>query len=88
MLSRCLRLPDSAIHAASRRDYPSDVKAWRNLSPDMATARAETMLTFLALLRERLGGWAAYLDSLGVSGESMTRLRDCLLEPGGTPVDV
>ena len=77
-----------AIHAASRRDYPSDVKAWRNLSPDMATARAETMLTFLALLRERLGGWAAYLDSLGVSEESMTGVRDCLLEPGGAPVDV
>ena len=76
-----------AIHAASRRDYPSDVKAWRNLSPDMATARAETMRTFLTLLRERLGGWADYLGSLGVSDESMVGMRDCLLEPGGTPVD-
>ncbi len=77
-----------AIRAASRRDYPSDVKAWRNLSPDMATARAETMLAFLVLLRDRLGGWEGYLASLGVSDESMSRVRDWLLEPGGTPVDV
>ena len=47
------------IYAATQRDYPVDVKAWRNLSPDMRYARAETMLEFLELLRGagwRLGG--------------------------------
>lgn len=71
-----------AIRAASRRDYPADVKAWRNLSPDMATARAETMLAFLDLLRERYGGWTGYLTTIGVAATTLTAMRECLLEPG------
>jgi protein-tyrosine phosphatase len=71
-----------AIRAASRRDYPADVKAWRNLSPDMATARAETMLAFLDLLRERVGGWVEYLTSVGVEAATLAAMRECLLEPG------
>lgn len=75
-----------AIRAASRADYPADVRAWRNLSPDMAFARAETMLAFVALVRERLGGWDAYLASLGVGAETVVALRQSLLEPpGGDP---
>lgn len=70
-----------AIHRASRRDYPDDVRAWRNLSPDMATARAETMQAFLALLAERLGGWAAYLASVGVDEATIEAMRASLLEP-------
>lgn len=75
----------AAIHAASRRDYPSDVKAWRNLSPDMATARPETMTTFLDLLRERFGGWTEYLGSLGVAPATLAAMRDSLLEPQPEP---
>lgn len=73
-----------AIHAASRRDYPTDVKAWRNLSPDMRFARAETMRAFLDLVRERLGGWTAYLDSLGVGAATVAAMRESLLEPQET----
>jgi protein-tyrosine phosphatase len=69
-----------AIHAASRRDYPTDVKAWRNLSPDMRTASAETMLAFLDLVRQRLGGWTAYLTSLGVGAGTVAAMRESLLE--------
>ena len=72
-----------AIREASRRDYPADVKAWRNLSPDMAHARAETMLAFLALLRDRIGGWPAYLASLGVEATTLEAVRESLLvRPG------
>ncbi|MFM8304929.1 MAG: tyrosine-protein phosphatase [Actinomycetota bacterium] len=71
-----------AIHAVSRRDYPSDVRAWRNLSPDMATARAETMLAFLRLLRERHGGWSPYLASLGADPGTIAAMRESLLAPG------
>lgn len=71
-----------AIRAASRQEYPADVAAWRNLSPDMAHARAETMLAFLALLRERLGGWDGYLRGLGVGQGTVDRMRDSLLELG------
>jgi len=72
-----------AIRAASAREYPADVKAWRNLSPDMAHARAETMLAFLALLQERVGGWAAYLASLGVDAATLDAVRESLLgRPG------
>lgn len=70
------------IRAASRRDYPADVKAWRNLSPDMAHARAETMLAFLGLVHERIGGWQAYLASVGVDAATLAALRESLLEPG------
>jgi protein-tyrosine phosphatase len=70
-----------AIRAASRRDYPADVRAWRNLSPDMAHARAETMRAFLALVRERLGGWTAYLASVGVEADVAAAMRQSLLEP-------
>jgi protein-tyrosine phosphatase len=69
-----------AIQAASRRDYPADVTAWRNLSPDMRYARADTMHAFLALVREHLGGWAAYLDALGVDRAALPAMRDSLLE--------
>lgn len=72
-----------AIRAASRDDYPADVKAWRNLSPDMAHARAETMLAFLALLRERVGGWPAYLASLDVDAATLDAVRESLLERPG-----
>lgn len=72
-----------AIRAASHRDYPADVQAWRNLSPDMAHARAETMLAFLSLLRERLGGWEAYLGSLGVDAATLDAARESLLERSG-----
>lgn len=69
-----------AIHAASRREYPVDVAAWRNLSPDMRLARPETMLDFLAQVRERLGGWEAYLASLGTSPDAVAAMRSALLE--------
>ncbi|MBM3659398.1 MAG: tyrosine-protein phosphatase [Actinobacteria bacterium] len=72
-----------AIRAASRTDYPADVKAWRNLSPDMAHARAETMLAFLGLLRERMGGWPEYLASLGVDAATLHAVRQSLLERPG-----
>lgn len=72
-----------AIRAASRRDYPADVKAWRNLSPDRAHARAETMLAFLRLLRERVGGWEAYLASVGVDAATLDGMRESLLERPG-----
>lgn len=72
-----------AIRAASRRDYPADVKAWRNLSPDMAHARAETMRSFLTLLRERFGGWPEYLASLGVDAPTLDAVRESLLERPG-----
>lgn len=72
-----------AIREASSRDYPVDVKAWRNLSPDMAHARAETMLAFLALLRERVGGWPEYLASLDVDAATLDAVRESLLgRPG------
>ena len=72
-----------AIRAASSRDYPADVRAWRNLSPDMAHARAETMLGFLTLLRERRGGWTEYLASLGVGADTLDAVRESLLvRPG------
>ena len=71
----------AAIGAASRRDYPADVRAWRNLSPDMATARAETMIAFLGLLRDRYGGWDGYLESLGEHADLVGAVRDSLLEP-------
>ena len=68
------------IYAATQRDYPVDVKAWRNLSPDMRYARAETMLAFLELLRERVGGWEEYVVSLGVSTDAVASMRASLLE--------
>lgn len=74
-----------AIRLASRRDYPSDVQAWRNLSPDMREARAETMLAFLDLVRERVGGWEAYVATLGLEAGTVERMRDSLLEPEGDP---
>ena len=69
-----------AIRAVSRRDYPADVRAWRNLSPDMATARAETMVAFLELLRARYGGWEGYLASVGGHAGLVDAVRDSLLE--------
>ena len=57
------------------RDYPIDVKAWRNLSPDMRYARAETMLAFLELLRERVGGWEEYVVSFGVPKDAVASMR-------------
>jgi protein-tyrosine phosphatase len=75
-----------AIRAASRADYPADVRAWRNLSPDMAFARAETMRAFLDLVRARLGGWDPYLAALGVGVDTVAAMRDSLLEPAeGAP---
>jgi len=76
-----------AIHAASRRDYPVDVKAWRNLSPDMRFAHAETMLEFLGLVETRLGGWEAYLAPLRVGPDTVAAVRESLLEPEGVPRD-
>lgn len=69
-----------AIRAASRRDYPADVRAWRNLAPDLAHARAEVMLDFLALVRARHGGWEAYLARQGVGGEAIAAMRRSLLD--------
>lgn len=68
------------IYAATQRDYPVDVKAWRNLSPDMRFARAETMLEFLGLVRERVGGWEEYVVSLGVPKDVVASMRASLLE--------
>jgi protein-tyrosine phosphatase len=70
----------AAIGAATSRDYPSDVTAWRNLSPDLRTARAETMLEFLALMRERTGGWHEYVRSLGVDPAAITAMTTNLVE--------
>jgi protein-tyrosine phosphatase len=70
-----------AIHAASRRDYPVDVTAWRNLSPDMRFARAETMLELLGLVATRLGGWEPYLAGHGVGPDTIAAMRGSLLEP-------
>ena len=69
-----------AIRAASRRDYPARVEAWRQMSPDMHTARPETMLAFLQLIRERLGGWDAYLDTVGAGNAQRAAMRASLLE--------
>jgi len=74
-----------AIQAASRRDYPADVRAWRNLSPDMAHARAETMHAFLGLLRARHGDWAGYLAGHGVDHTTLAAMRANLLEPDPDP---
>lgn len=74
-----------AIQGASRRDYPADVRAWRNLSPDMAHARAETMTAFLDLLRDRHGGWPEYLAGLGVEGTTLAAVRANLREPDPDP---
>ena len=68
------------IYAATQRDYPVDVKAWRHLSPDMRYARAETMLEFLALVRARVGGWEEYVVSLGVTKDTVASMRASLLE--------
>jgi protein-tyrosine phosphatase len=68
------------ILVATKREYPIDVKAWRNLSPDMREARAETMLDFLDLVRARLGGWDEYVASLGVTRESIASMRELLVE--------
>ena len=73
----------AAIGAATSRDYPSDVKAWRNLSPDMRTARAETMLEFLHLVRERAGGWHEYVRSLGVDPAAIAAMQTNLVERSG-----
>lgn len=67
------------IYAATQRDYPVDVKAWRNLSPGMRDARAETMTEFLGLVRERLGGWDDYVASLGVDRATVESMRRSLL---------
>jgi len=69
----------AAIGTATRADYPADVAAWRRLSPDLAEARAETMLRFLTLVRERVGGFAPYLAGLGVGPERLADLRANLL---------
>lgn len=69
----------AAIATVSRRDYPADVGAWRRLSPDLAEARAGTMLTFLALVRERVGGFGPYLAGLGVDPAHLDALRANLL---------
>jgi protein-tyrosine phosphatase len=74
----------AAIGAATSRDYPTDVKAWRNLSPDMRTARAETMLEFLALVRERVGGWHEYVCSLGVDPAAIAAMQTNLVNQDGT----
>ena len=74
----------AAIGEATSRDYPSDVKAWRNLSPDMRTARAETMLEFLHLVRERVGGWREYVLSLGVDRAAIVAMQDNLVSQDGT----
>jgi protein-tyrosine phosphatase len=70
-----------AIRAASRRDYPADVRAWRNLSPDMAHARSDTMRAFLGLLRARYGGWTEFLASVGAGADVVTAMRQSLLQP-------
>lgn len=75
----------AAIAAVSRRDYPADVGAWRRLSPDLAEARAETMLTFLAIVRERVGGFGPYLAGLGVDPEHLAALRANLLTDPESP---
>ena len=74
----------AAIGAATSRDYPTDVKAWRNLSPDMRTARAETMLEFLQIVRERVGGWREYVLSLGVDPAAVTAMQTNLVSQDGT----
>jgi len=72
------------IGAATSRDYPTDVKAWRNLSPDMRTARAETMLEFLGLVQQRVGGWREYVLSLGVDSSAISAMQDNLVSQDGT----
>jgi protein-tyrosine phosphatase len=74
----------AAIGAATSRDYPTDVEAWRHLSPDMRTARAETMLEFLQLVRERVGGWREYVLSLGVDPAAIAAMQDNLVSQDGT----
>ena len=74
----------AVIGAATSRDYPTDVKAWRSLSPDMRTARAETMLEFLQLVRERVGGWREYVLSLGVDPTAITAMQTNLVSQDGT----
>ncbi len=74
----------AAIGAATSRDYPTDVKAWRNLSPDMRTARAETMLEFLQLVQGRLGGWREYVLSLGVDPAAIAAMQTNLVSQDGT----
>ena len=74
----------AAIGAATSRDYPTDVRAWRNLSPDLRTARAETMLEFLQLVQERLGGWHEYVLSLGVDPAAIAAMQTNLVSQDGT----
>jgi len=73
----------AGIGAATTRDYPPDVARWRGLSPDLAHAREETMLDFLALVRERVGGWERYLEGLGITTERLDALRAVCLEEQG-----
>jgi hypothetical protein len=49
----------------------------------MRTARAETMLEFLELVRERVGGWREYVCSLGVDPAAIGAMQDNLLSEDG-----
>jgi hypothetical protein len=48
----------------------------------MRTARAETMLEFLQLVRERVGGWREYVLSLGVDPAAIAAMQHNLVENG------
>jgi protein-tyrosine phosphatase len=72
-----------AIRNVTLREYPRDVVEERNVSPDLLRARPETMVEVLALVRERHGGWPAYVQGLGVDAATVERVRDAFLEPVG-----
>ncbi|MEO8603308.1 MAG: tyrosine-protein phosphatase [bacterium] len=53
---------------------------FKHLPPDTMHAEPETMLGFLARLRERYGAFDAYAREAGVSDEAIGRLRARLIE--------
>ena len=51
------------------------------LPPDTMHANPETMLEFLARLREKHGSIAEYARHAGLPADAVARLRERLLEP-------
>lgn len=67
------------IHARTRVARPGIDDVWKRLPPEILGAHASTMVELLALVGERWGSMAGYVQAIGVTDDTAGRVRDALL---------
>jgi protein-tyrosine phosphatase len=68
------------LHERTRATRPQMDEIWARMPQDLLGASAATMEELLALARERWGSMTAYVEAVGVGGDTVESLRDVLLE--------